>query len=173
MTEAADDKIADDGTQTGPSGIGGWLILPIIGFVGTIAATGYNLAQVVRTAGELMAVLEDPTIGLMAVKIPAVLSVVLGMLVVLSAAYCLYLIAARRRAIIAFATAHYLILAAASLVDNAWLGTTLAAPELNMEDLLRVIVVTMIWTAYFHKSKRVRNTFVKGAGANKVAAVFD
>jgi len=93
--------------------------------------------------------------------------------VVLSAAYCLYLIAASRRAIIAFTTAHYLILAAASLMDNAWPGTTLAAPVLQMQNLLRVIIVTMIWTAYFHKSKRVRNTFVNGAGVNKVAAVLE
>jgi len=120
-----------------------------------------------------MAVLHSPDGWFDGREDTAVLSVVLGVLVVLSAAYCLYLSAASRRAIIAFATAHYLIAAAASLVDNAWLGTTLAAPVLNMQNLLRVIIVTMIWTAYFHKSKRVRNTFVNGAGVNKVAAVLE
>jgi len=98
-----------------------------------------------------MAVLHSPDGWFDGREDTAVLSVVLGVLVVLSAAYCLYLSAASRRAIIAFATAHYLIAAAASLVDDAWLGTTLAAPVLNIQNLLRVIIVTMIWAAYFHK----------------------
>jgi hypothetical protein len=82
-------------------------------------------------------------------------------MVIASAAYCLYLIFAKKHAIVNFATAHYLILA-----FDAWLALALekaipdtpADPSIGRE-VIRGIVIACIWIPYFHFSKRVKNTF--------------
>src|SRR5579871_6912975 len=112
-------SLADGRISPGPSGIGGWLILPIIGFIGTILLTILNLSQGLSELDGLVAIFKATSGPLVALKAPTALSLVGGCLVILSAGYCLYLIFAKKRAIINFAAAHYLILAGAGLAD-AW-----------------------------------------------------
>jgi hypothetical protein len=72
-------------------------------------------------------------------------------MVIASAAYCLYLIFAKKHAIVNFATAHYLILA-----FDAWLALALekaipdtpADPSIGRE-VIRGIVIACIWIPYF------------------------
>src|SRR5262245_51032829 len=109
---------------SGPSGIGGWLILPIIGFVGTILLTGYNFWTSLKEIDGLKAIFAATLGPLAGLKIPVTLSLVSGCLVIISAAWCLYLIFARKHEIVRFATAHYLILAVAGLIDM-WGGLAL------------------------------------------------
>ena len=159
-------------TAPGPSGIGGWLILPIIGFVATILLTGHNFWTMDRKAFDgfkaIFAATSGPLAGL---KIPITLSFVSGCLVIISAAWCLYLIFAKKHAIVRFATAHYLILAAAGLIEM-WGGFALekAIPGTPSDpsvirDAVRGILIACIWIPYFRRSKRVRNTF-GGSGPN-------
>jgi hypothetical protein len=151
--------------ETGPRGIGGWLILPIIGFIGTIALTAVNLAQVVISWDGLVAIF-SATGALAEAKFPVAGSFVAGLLVIASAAYCLYLIFTKKRAIVKFATAHYLILAAAGLFE--WWGTgvleraipSLAHDPTAVRDGIRGVVIACVWIPYFNVSRRVRNTFV-------------
>src|SRR5262245_66398465 len=110
---------------SGPSGIGGWLILPIIGFVVTILLTGHNVWTSLKTFDGLKAIFAATSGPLAGLKIPITLSFVSGCLVIISAAWCLYLIFAKKHAIVRFATAHSLLLAAAGPIER-WVGFALA-----------------------------------------------
>jgi len=164
----------NDRAAPGPSGIGGWLILPIIGFVGTILLTGYNFWTSLKTTFDgLMAIFAATSGPLTELKIPITLSLVSGCLVIISATWCLYLIFARKHAIVRFATAHYLILAVAGLIEM-WGGLALekAIPGTPSDPFVRGavrgILIAYIWIPYFWRSKRVRNTF-GGSGPNTPA----
>ena len=147
----------------GPRGLGGWLILPIIGFIGTIALTGWNLTEIVRSWDGMVAIFT--TESMKDARLPVALSFLGGALVIASAALCLFLIFAKKRAIVKFATAHYLILAAAGLIDLWGQGVLERAipgmpPDPTaIRDAVRGFVIAAIWIPYFHVSKRVRNTF--------------
>ena len=167
-TEAAPPTVATGPVapaDAGPRGIGGWLILPILGFIGTILLTGWSLAQSGQAYAGLFAIFVGATDQLAQLRVPTAASLIGGILVVASAAGCLYLIFARKRAIIRFATAHYLILAVAGLVD-LWAGfvmeRVLAEPNdpSAIKEAIRGVVAAIIWIPYFHASRRVRNTFV-------------
>jgi hypothetical protein len=159
-------NVAAAPADAGPSGLGGWLILPILGFTGTIMLTVVNLAQAVISWDGLVAIFGATSGPLVGAKFPVAGSFVAGLLVIVSAAYCLYLVFMKKRAIIKFATAHYLILAAAGLFE--WWGTGVleqAIPNMPpdpsaVRDGVRGLVIAAIWIPYFQLSKRVRNTFV-------------
>jgi hypothetical protein len=152
-----------------PSGINGWLILPVIGFIGTILITGSNLLQAANETNQLVAIFSATSGPLVAMKVPTALSLVAGALVIASGSYCLYLVVAKKRAIINFATAHYLILASAGLID-IWTLSAMekAIPNTPFEpavfrDAFRGIAIACIWIPYFRISKRVKNTFTNSA----------
>ena len=163
------DKINQVDTSAGPKGIGGWLVLPIIGFVGVILLTFKNLLE--TFSKENMVGLEaifDATSGPLAtLKIPLALSFIAGIIVIASASYCLLMIVNKDHKIVKFATVHYLILAVAGLVD-LWAGFVLeaavpSAPLGNdvIKGAMQGILVAAVWIPYFRKSRRVKNTFVK------------
>jgi hypothetical protein len=166
MTVQGMPKTSAGTAPAGPHGLGGWLILPIIGFIGTIALTGWNLAQALASWDGLVAIFTTTSGPLAEARFPTAGSLVAGLLVMASAAYCLYLMFTRKRAIITFATAHYLILAAAGLFE--WWGTGVlerAIPNMPpdpsaVRDGVRGLVIAAIWIPYFNLSRRVRNTFV-------------
>jgi Protein of unknown function (DUF2569) len=146
-----------------PRGIGGWLILPLLGFVGTIILTGWNLSQVLLSWEGIVTIFN--TSSMAEARLPVALSFLGGALVIASAALCLFLIFAKKRAIVKFATAHYLILAVAGLIDLWGQGVLERAipgmpPDPTaIRDAVRGFVIAAIWIPYFHVSKRVRNTF--------------
>src|SRR5882757_11571776 len=110
----------DIGQQEGPGpvGIGGWLIIPILGFFGTIYLSGRNLLDAVAQVDELTAILKAPgTDALADAKIPIVLSLVCGLLLIGTAFMCLVYILTKKLAIVKVATVHYFLMAAAGVVD--------------------------------------------------------
>src|SRR5205085_12690429 len=85
--------------------------------------------------------------------------------VIASAAYCLWLVIKKDSTIIAFATAHYLILMIAGFAD-LWADAALrqVIHELPVDpsvakNAARGVLLACIWIPYFRFSKRVRNTF--------------
>lgn len=171
----SDGRLAATGSA-GPSGIGGWLILPLLGFIGTILLTGWSLAQALVAWNGLVAIFSARSGPLTTVQLPTAVSFVAGILVIASAAYCLYLMFAGKRAIIKFATAHYLILAAAGILE-AWAQSVMekSIPDMPPDpavyrDAVRGVIIALIWIPYFHMSKRVRNTFTETNAPARAAA---
>jgi hypothetical protein len=150
-----------------PKGVGGWLILPIIGFVLVILLTVKNLLESLSQDGiaGLNAIFTASSGPLTELQIPIALSFLFGVLVIVSAAYCLFLISAKNYKIVKFASFHYIFVASAGLID-LWGGIAISAamPSTLLDKeffkgAMQGIVAAMIWIPYFHMSRRVQNTF--------------
>ncbi|SFI11480.1 Protein of unknown function [Bosea sp. OK403] len=154
-----------------PVGIGGWLIMPMIGFAITILLTVKDLSGGFSAWPFIVAVFSATSGPLASLKAPAIMSLVGAIFVILSALACLILIFARRKSIITVASLHYVILTIAVFVDF-WSYTFLRKVMPNIPDdpsaptLAQAVCqafIAAIWIAYFHRSKRVKNTFVDPA----------
>lgn len=154
--------------KAGPKGIGGWLILPIIGFVLVIMLTTKNLMDSLSPSGieGLNAIFTATSGPLTTLQIPMALSFILGTLVIVSAAYCLFLISSKNYKIVKFASFHYILMASAGLID-LWGGIAYsnAVPSMPLDKeiitgAMKGIAVAMVWIPYFRLSRRVQNTFV-------------
>jgi len=153
-----------------PIGIGGWLVLPIIGFFVTILLTAKNLVEGLseeNLEGLKLIFSSSTENSLASLQVPIILSTMAGCFVILSGGYCLYLIFTKKQSIIKFATAHYIILAIGGLVD-LWAGTVMqtAIPNtpLDKETIkgaVQGITAALVWIPYFNYSRRVKNTFTK------------
>jgi hypothetical protein len=154
----------------GPIGIGGWLILPIIGFFGAIILTAKNLLEILKEdnlEGLKLIYNSSTENSLASLQFPIILSTMAGCFIILSGVYCLYLVFTKKHSIIKFATAHYIILAIGGLID-LWGGIVLqtAIPDTPLEKetikgAIQGIIAALVWIPYFNYSKRVKNTFIK------------
>jgi hypothetical protein len=154
--------------NSGPKGIGGWLIVPIIGFILVILLTFTNLMKSFSPDGiaGLRAIFTATPGPLTALQIPTALSLLSGVLVIVSAAYCLFLISSKDYKIVKFAPWHYIVLASAGLLD-LWGGIAIstAVPTIPLDKeyfkgAMQGIAAAMIWIPYFRLSRRVQNTFI-------------
>ncbi|MBV6712509.1 DUF2569 domain-containing protein [Paenibacillus chitinolyticus] len=153
----------DEYTRPGISGFGGWLIVFSIGLILTFIYAAYSLVDYVWPmveSGEVAAYFSDyPAVGV-AVLVEtlshlfyAVFPLVLG-----------YLCFKQKRLFKTMSIAYLLLSLALSAISYlAYSFVSELAPDFvdgAFKDLIRNGITCLIWTLYFVKSERVRNTYV-------------
>jgi Protein of unknown function (DUF2569) len=150
-------------------GIGGWLWIPIVGFVLSIGVHIYSL--IITFSGDSLEnviaafrVENDHPAALL--RVPVLGSTIFSFCCITTALFCLFYIYKKSAKIIWGATFSY-ALALVSLSFDYWAdGVISSVPPVTERDpalwqsLMRSIPIAIIWSIYFHISKRVRNTFV-------------
>lgn len=152
----------------GPSGIGGWLILPLIGLIGTLLLTGANLALSFRELSPelIREILKAETPEMETVRTAFVLSLLAGFAIIGTASSALYQFLRKRRSLPGSMLVHYLAVMAAMGCElyAAYLLDRLMPGEGGVDEswqwLIRAVIGGAIWIAYFRMSDRVKNTFV-------------
>ena len=123
-------------------GIGGWLVLPTIGLV--LGVLLYLLAFLIFV---LLLMMEGPT--------PlAIFGTFIGILFTILSSYLLYIEFKERKEFPMYFIG-YMWLSIVTLVIFSFLTET------NPAEFVANFIVAIIWTVYFQKSVRVKNTFVK------------
>ncbi len=170
-----DVRRAEDLSQ-GPSGLGGWLVLPIIGLFGAILwnaaylfgtiAPSLDTWSVLTTPGnEFYHSLWAPTLVFETFVTVVLMAAPIGLLVLLFQ---------KRRILPALMVAFYGFLSLTSVIDAILMisfvapwSTSIGDPEYAAaatsdagQLIFRAIVLAAVWIPYFLVSKRVKNTFV-------------
>ncbi|WP_413991437.1 DUF2569 domain-containing protein [Labrys okinawensis] len=163
----------------GPVGIGGWLILPILHLCGAIILTLHNLYGIVSEWTGIKAIIEGGNDKLVALRLPLAISSILGIAVLILACICLHRLFARSPTVPRLMTFFYMGMVVATLGDvaadnmmSSIVGSS-TDPD-NFLDVLRVVIAAAIWIPYFHRSRRVANTFRAREAAvdRKIGEVF-
>lgn len=152
----------------GPRGIGGWLVLPLLGLIGTALLTGYNLYE----TSQYWKVFFDLAIGrldpdLRWILIPSFLSFGLGMIVMALALLSLVQFLQKKRSTPKWMIAFYCSLLVATLFESSLVFSFAEFREAPGDidaagkEIVRIIFAAMIWIPYFLVSKRVKATFVE------------
>ncbi len=146
-------------------GVGGWMVLPVLGFIGTIALTLYNLIPVMWQWESLKAIFAGSTPELAELRLPTALSVIFGIGVLVSGAMCLYRVFVTKRGVRQIISIHYPVLVVAVFIDY-WAEIRLAevlpdtpADPKSLPHAVRTLFLALIWMRYFWSSERVKNTF--------------
>lgn len=152
-----------DHSRAGISGFGGWLIVFSIGLILTFIYAVYSLVDYVwpmYESGEAVAYFSDyPALGA-AVLVEtvshlfyAVCPLVLG-----------YLCFKQKRLFKTVSIAYLLLsLLLSAVAYYAYLSVSELAPDFvdgALRDLIKTGITCLIWTLYFVKSERVRNTYI-------------
>jgi Protein of unknown function (DUF2569) len=145
-------------------GIGGWLILPIIGFVAAPVYQTYKFASLDWQS--LWSIWGMDKAILSGFRLPLSIWLLGEVLTVLLALFCLWCVA-RKSYIMLFGALSFYSVVILTTAADAWFGDALnrAFPG-TMDDtnLLASVVAAVIkgaiWIAYFVQSERVENTFV-------------
>lgn len=154
----------------GPRGIGGWLILPLLGLVGSLISLGSALATVYlplfAAGGGWWVVVDKSDASYHPWWAPLILFEIatnvafVGLIVVL-----LYLVFRKSRRFPRLMIGYLISSFVVALVDLGWAEQIPAlAAEPNADSIagiVRGVVGAMIWVPYFLVSQRVKNTFVE------------
>lgn len=155
--------------EPGPSGIGGWLVLPLIGLVLTIALTLFNLWQAYQafTPSAFDAIVNATEPPLTTLRDIVLLSFGGGTILLATATTSLVLFLGRKRQLPAMIIVHLLTSIAVSLAEFyasqqlLEFDASLADVVDSFKQLVRSLIAACLWIPYFVISRRVKNTFVR------------
>jgi predicted tellurium resistance membrane protein TerC len=146
-----------------PRGIGGWLILPIVHLVADVVVLVLAIATgVKKSAASIHATHAAIPPG----ALFFIIFLLFAVAICAFAIYCLVQLFQKKRDVPYLMTAFYLLVAIKMLVN---LGLVRHFPETQTPDavlasawrgFLSASAGAVLWISYFHKSVRVRNTFV-------------
>ena len=162
--QTIDPAAAQPTAQPGPSGIGGWLVLPLIGLLISPIIIGwgtYHLADVMRAPSwpELTTPGKPAYHPLYGALIPVEIAV--NAALAIFAVVLIVLFLKRHPNVPKLMIAFYLINLAVVVVDT-FAASFLPAFQFDqtaVRDIARALIAAVIWVHYFMLSKRVRNTF--------------
>ncbi len=164
-------------SSAGPSGIGGWLILPLIGMCLTIVLTVINLVIALGPQSiEGFKNIFSAGGGLESLRIPVIASMASGVFIVVYTVFTLSNFLTKSLKTPKLMIVMYMVLVATNAIDfmaaskfDEVLATNMA-PR-GFSGLLRSGIVASIWIPYFMVSVRVKNTF--GGHEESIPEVFD
>ena len=147
--------------------IGGWMILPLIGlFLSPLLIISENYTSFVEEGIGLNALgvlwTSDSIENSKLIVLSVLMEWVMSTLLIVYAIMTIYLFF-RRRTSLPMVIIGFFILSIASSVYNLVIAYTLGegiSPEDNA-DVIRQVVVSALWSAYFTKSERVEKTFTR------------
>lgn len=153
----------------GPSGIRGWLVLPLLGLIFTPIRTGFMTVKDVVPAlrPETWHALTTPgTKSYHPLWAPVIgFELAANCLIIAASIAIVWLFFRKSRRVPLLMVAWYVGTILVQIVDLLFAGQipAVAAQEDNdgLKELARSSVVAMIWIPYFLVSKRVKNTFVE------------
>jgi hypothetical protein len=154
----------------GPRGIGGWLILPLLGLVGSLLSLSVALftvyAPLFAEGGGWAVVTDQSDPSYSALWAPLIVFEIgtnlalIGLIV-----FLLYLVFRKSRRFPRLMIAYLIAGIVVGVIDLAWAEQIPAlAADSSSESLtqvMRSIVGAVIWIPYFLVSQRVKNTFVE------------
>lgn len=165
MTLLDDTQATQPVTSAGPSGIGGWLLIPIFALVVNILLSFYNIFIGLRdfgTVGWANAYAAAPDLVIFALA-----SVAGALAFIALSVWCLYLMSAKDYRVPKFMIWYYAVMVVLGTIEGGLLyyfadkfeDPSLIATE--PRDTIRAWIAAAIWIPYFQVSKRVQNTFVR------------
>ncbi|OCC02271.1 hypothetical protein BA190_24795 [Labrys sp. WJW] len=177
MANSSDTMTAQ--VQDGPRGIGGWMILPIIGLIGTLVFTMINLYGVVTEWEGMKAIIAGENQTTAALRLPVAASLLGGLALSGLATLCLYRIFTHSPSVPRLMTIFYIGLVVISLAElggDSYASNLTNTPSdpTHIKDLVRALIASAIWIPYFQRSRRVANTFrtQEAAVDRKIGEIF-
>jgi hypothetical protein len=142
-----------------PRAIGGWLILPVIGFIATAISATYYLFTAGFFSDAIWHVYDGQPQGFQ-YKLLLWLEFSYNTVLACLAVFCLVLIYYKRDIMPMFAKMLYIGSLVAVVVDNVWVHALVPSTPIDFKDIFRSIVGVCIWVPYFTVADRVKETFV-------------
>lgn len=142
---------------SGPSGLGGWLVLVCLGLFATIIQGIIAIIQeipIITKGLDYKGIFKPGYISLL------IFEVVSNILVVCFACYCLYLFFKKKKIFINLFVVFYVSAFTLSLIDLVIAKGMFPHVEISSAPLVQGLIKLAIWTWYIKVSIRAKNTFV-------------
>ncbi len=166
------------GDIDGPSGIGGWLLLPLLHLILALGMTAFNIFSIFTPDSiEGLKIIFAQGSELTTLRAPIVLSTIFGTIYLVYALYVLVKFLGKSSATRKLMIIFYCLGMAISLLE---FGLSFPLQEALGDDsiaeggknLFRSMVGSAIWIPYFLVSVRVKNTFTPDT-ASEIGKIFD
>lgn len=155
----------------GPSGLGGWLLLPLLGLVVSILSTGFNMLQAIGTWETVSIIISGSDPNFAHMQIPVLASLISGSIVLIVAPICLILMFMRSPQTPNWMIGFYLLGLVVAIIEYFAARAMMPVDPGITGSLIGGVIGALIWIPYFRRSQRVANTF-RRPGVDETQKVF-